>query len=270
MKHQFRIANRITAIVFMIVLLGLSGWALSQGDTPPLCDPITGCTDESIPSELQAAFEAQEKAWMDAFTNRSILSFNVAYLVDEATALSDDLLSGAHFEKIFGAEVFHSWDDFAKARTEKNYQIVFVHTTLMQQIDSAWTKDAYLNKTIFVGLNTTFEPLAALVGDSCLRHPSPTLENYFDVVARVIFISPDGTTKGDVAALGLEYLETCKQSFSNSRNVNAVSLAYPLRTIDDLTYLANTIVADTVSFNIPIGKSNELLPMPTEPGAVHK
>lgn len=252
MKRQFRTIHGIVAVVMLIALFGVSGWILSQGDTQPICDPIAGCVDEGIPAELQATFEAQDKAWIEAFSNRSIFNFNVAYLVDETTASSDDLLSSAHLEKIFGAEVFHTWDAFAKARSEKPYQIVFVHTSLMQQADNAWAKEAYLDKTIFVGLNTTFEPLTALVGDSCLNHASPTLEQYFDVVARVIFISPEGTNKEDISALGREYLETCKQSFSDSRYVTPISLAYPLHTIDDLTFLANTLVADTVNFNIPI------------------
>src|SRR5690606_9399302 len=49
------------------------------------------------------------------------------------------------------------------------FQILLIHGSMYEDIDTQWTRWAYRNRVMFAGLSTTFEQMVEITGDQCLR-----------------------------------------------------------------------------------------------------
>jgi hypothetical protein len=120
------------------------------------------------------AIEAQQEAEFNAM---SIFDYRVAYLIAADAVTPDSLVSEAAFEQVFGSKVFNTWEAFADANADAPFQIILIHKSMVEQVDTTWTQWAYRNRVILVSISMTLDQYIEITGDRC--NASPTME-YFE------------------------------------------------------------------------------------------
>jgi hypothetical protein len=134
-----------------------------------------------VPTDIPATATAlAEQALADTreIKSRDWSNFRVAYLVDTSLEL-DEIVSAATIQEKTGALVFDNAEKFTQAAAEQPFQIVLIHGSMKDKVDSEWIKQAYRYATaVIIGIDMYRQDLVAILGNNCIK-PKDDLLNYF-------------------------------------------------------------------------------------------
>jgi len=172
MKYLSTRTNRTrwTALIALMVgLFALSSAAIAQ---EPAGDVPNGEYDPEADAR-EAAYYAALEAKLAA---TSIFDYSIAYLVKQEAVLSDSVVSEVFLTTTIGAQPFHSWDEFVAQNDQLPFQLILIHDSFYDQVDTAFTQNAYRNQVIIIGIGMPFEHVVEVTGDRCQMNPNPQLK----------------------------------------------------------------------------------------------
>jgi hypothetical protein len=161
-------------IAFLFMFTVSSFFAIAQQATP-IAEPGAVLNVPTIEPAIQATADALEAAWIADYESRSIFDLRVAYLIGFDAMPEESVMSETSFAETLGAVVVHTWDDLIVENDREAFQIVLVHDSAYDQLDTEWTQYAYRNQVILVGIGMPFEHHVEMTGDRCLKEPNPHL-----------------------------------------------------------------------------------------------
>ena len=230
-------------------------------DGPPVTMP---------PEEATAMFEeANEWAIIRAteIAKTSIFDFRVAYLIAEDmhardTVETDYLVQPDSIAAYTGALTFHNWDDFIAAVEQAPFQVILVHGSMADAVDTSWLGEAYRNQAVVGGISMDPNRIAEMVGDHC-RSKQPALLEYFDNLWMILTF--------DIELENPEYRELAIQSLLN--DCTEESLEGLGRVIWEQGYIRNPVMDDSnldflqdsmhhLLLDYGVTKPIEILPLP--------
>lgn len=107
-------------------------------------------------------------------TSRSIFDYTIAYWIaeGETEAETDPLFSTEAVAAETGAQVFSDFEAFMEADAETPFEIIIVHPSFYEQmdtlVDKEWAVDAFRKGVLFVGLTVTIPQLGEIVQSECI------------------------------------------------------------------------------------------------------
>lgn len=219
------------------------------------------------PADIVATHEAESATLAAEFNSRSIFDFQVAYLIAQDAVSSGSLASAQSITSVFDAEVMNSWSDFLDLNQAQAFHIVLIHESMYGQVDKAWLQNAYRNQVFIVGINMSFEHLADITGDSCLRDPNPGLLDRFGNMYLYFTYNvklQNESLRDFVNTSELEICEPYQVEDGSSVSMYHGTVNAPFFDEETLYALATSLVLDTVAYGIPKPQQN-LLPVPSAP-----
>ena len=162
--------------LILVLVIGICAQGIVAAQQPvPTPEPGAVLNPPTLEPSVLATAQANEQAWQAEFESRSPFDFYIAYLIAPDAALGSELMSEQSFIDTFGAKVFHSWNAFAEQNELTPFQIVMIHGSAYDFLDLDWTRWAYRNQVILVGVGTSFEHYIEITGDRCVKDPNPSL-----------------------------------------------------------------------------------------------
>lgn len=164
-KYPVRHALTLVVILLTVCLLPFSVAAAQEPSNTP--EP-GGIADAPYDPVAEATGQAIEDAYLREKASRSIFDFHIAYLIAPDAIAPDNVFSEQAVTETLGAVPFSSWEEFSAQNELFPFQILLIHGSMYEDIDTQWTRWAYRNRVMFAGLSTTFEQMAEITGDYCL------------------------------------------------------------------------------------------------------
>jgi hypothetical protein len=115
------------------------------------------------------------------------------------------------FAEHFTLTAVYSWEDFLASEAQEPVEILFIHGSMADQVDTEWTREAYRRGVMIAGITLPFAQLRDIVGDFCVD-PPPDLLKYVPhaayLVEYTLRLEPEYESYRDAITTG--DLETCK------------------------------------------------------------
>jgi hypothetical protein len=246
-------------VVFLFVFLVSAIPTLAQ-ETPPEHPDGPAVT---VPPEIQATTAAESQARYEEFLSRSILNFRVAYLISQDEENTESLLSGNNIYNVTGAVLVGSWEEFLQLNEEQPFHIVLLHASMLDEIDMEWTRNAYRNRVILVGMNIDLPEMVEITGDVCMgkRHETNFVDQEFYVYLTYV---ASAEIPEELELLHRATLETCTR-ISKLRGTGGVTHGAGASFVEqpsDIEGLVNGLVVETMNYGISKQINNEIIPLP--------
>jgi hypothetical protein len=237
---------------------------LSTATPGPNGYPVTPSGDEY--EAYQATSAAADATGEAAYFSRTIFDFNVAYLI--GTDMAESPLSAQNAALYLGAQAIHSWDAFLEAEASTPHQIILIHPTMADAVDSAWLAEAYRNRVLIVGMDIPFARLAELVGDQCMRDPNPGIDQWFEYT--VLYFTFDITLNQPEhrETATRRVLELC-EGLSGLEGAWPTHGSYNQGVFDATTLeeLRGNLLVDTVNYGL-VPPSRQSIALPDAPATI--
>jgi len=259
MKYLSTRTNRTrwTALIALMVgLFALSSAAIAQEPAGYVPNGEYDPEADAREAAYYAALEAQLAA-------TSIFDFSIAYLVKQEAVLSDSVVSEVFLTTTIGAQPFHSWDEFVAQNDQLPFQIILIHDSFYDQVDTAFTQNAYRNQVIIIGIGMPFEHLVEIAGDKCQSNPNPHLAK--DADERILYftyslILEDAAYRDSVNEA---VIDECKNNFDTGETTASLMRGTSNFWISDLirppTYLESRLLFAVVDHYGIEGNNVEVL-----------
>lgn len=195
---------------------------------------------------IQDAEAAWWQAEEDAFSYSDVRS---VYLI--APELSDvDVYANANtVADKFSTQIAHSWRDIDTFLEEAPIDILFIHGSALDQVDSEWVRAAYRSHTLVVGFSTPFDALAEIAGDSCVKNPNPQVPEFYREWVVVLSYTASSTPTDGKTIVDADTLDNCSEEYGGlkgaaiSHNANLLPIYEPV----GLDYIVNFLRTDLIS-----------------------
>jgi hypothetical protein len=267
-------SRKISLFVLLLLLLTSALPVVAQDDP--------GNTDEpdgpavTLEPEDAAQSEAESRARVDAFmqeyARRSIFDFRVAYLI-ASSENSPSLVSAEGIQEITGAAIIDDWNEFVLQNEETPFNIVMLHGSMADAVDTTVIRDLYRSNVIIVGLNIDIPTLTNVIGDDCMAKQNRDAteidgDSFVFFSYSVEIVSPvefSGQYDDLTTNLHEVTLETCEDLTQDIYGNTALKIRHGatasfIETALDLQGLVETLVAETIHYRIPA--QLDLQPLP--------
>lgn len=239
-----------TFIAFNMFVLAPS---LNAQESQPL--PLPTSADTAIPEVLQAEVTAQAyhaAAEADRAT-RTIFEYRMAYVVNQEAVSQNDLLAVDQVAALSGAHIVSSWDNFVELNSAQPFDIVLLHSSMLDQVDRTWFQSAYRNGVIFAGINLNHAQMAQLTGDQCMGNTQMAFEEDFFTVFLYTVKAPSQDIREIV---NKAELEDCSGDYGRLAGTNEIRVErgttqYWIRNSEELNYLFDVLVDTTLAYGKP-------------------
>lgn len=241
------------SIVMLAAVVCIQALALAQD---PIPTPAPGAVlhPPTIEPSVLATAQANEQAWQTEFESRSPFDFYIAYLIAPDAVLGSELMSEQSFIDAFGAQVFHSWDAFAAQNALTPFQIVMIHGSAYEFLDLDWTRWAYRNNILLVGVGVRFEQLVEITDDRCEKMPNPFyMKDQFSVWILIFTYTVALDDESYRDHVDHTQLVACNDDYEVGNSYVQVTKGttnFPLRRPDFLELFVGNIVGATMDYRI--------------------
>lgn len=167
MYSQYPVRHILTFLVILLAVC-LMPFAVASAQEPSNTPEPGAVPDAPYDPVAEATGQAIEDAYLREMESRSIFDFHIAYLIDSDAVAPDNVFSEEAVTETLGAVPFSSWEEFSAQNEVFPFQILLIHGSMYEEIDTEWTQWAYRNRVMFAGLSTPFEQMAEITGDHCL------------------------------------------------------------------------------------------------------
>ncbi len=220
-----------------------------------------------VPTDIPATATAlHEQALADTreIKSRDWRNFRVAYLVDTSLEL-DEIVSAATIQEKTGALVFDNAEDFTKAAAEQPFQIVLIHGSMKDKVDSEWIKQAYRHATaVIIGIDMYRKDLVAILGNKC-KKPKDDLLDHVPHTWAIYMFDVSGGAEEYKEGIYQAKLETCSKPRvdpSQSTLIQSSESAGWLRPepeLEALDWYELTFTTMTLTYQLGIEKQGDLV-----------
>lgn len=222
--------------------------------------PVT--LEPTLEAQIAATQAAQDAEWVANFASRTIFDFRLAYLITEDASIQGTVVSSENMREYLGAITIHSWDEFMELNNQQPFNMILIHASMVEIVDTAWMSTAYRNEIFIVGIDVRREQLGEIVGDKC--HGGNGKETLDFVDHNYLYFAYDVILENEeyrdaVHKISLEDCTEDYQGIGKARIMHGTN-EIPIATEEELSLIANSLVAFTVNFHI--AKSG-VLPLPT-------
>lgn len=239
------------AFLFMFTVSSFS--AIAQQATP-IAEPGAVPNAPTLEPAAEATAQALEAAWIADYESRSIFDLRVAYLIGTNAAIENDVMSAEAFNETLGAVIVHTWDEFIAENDREAFQIVLVHDSAYDQLDTEWTQYAYRNQVILVGIGMPFEHHVEMTGDRCLKEPNPHLADEADDWVLLFTYSVQYKDESQRVLLDPSAFTSCRgkppvvgETYDGVMHGN---LNYPLTEPEHVDGFANVLVLEAMYYGL--------------------
>lgn len=258
MQWRTRVWRALYKSVFPAVVLSVLVFGLASAQDPaPTLEPGAVPDAPLLEPSMQATADALEAAWVLERESRSITDFRIAYLIAPGAVTADSLMSEQSFSAVLGAEVIHDWDTFSQTAIDDPYQMVLIHDSAYDMIDTAWTQHAYRNGIIIAGIGMPFEHLVEITGDRCVKPTNPSYaDQYADWVIMfsyvIVGVDVSKLDESVRSAIDFHWLTDCSdelsiaQSFGVLHGVANFPLTYP----EMVPHLAEKLLTRSMDYGL--------------------
>lgn len=178
-------------------------------------------------AQIEATSAAYEQAFLAELAKRDIFDFQVVYLIASTTPIAVMEMPPDLFVEKTGAHIVHTWEDFLKINEELPVQVIFLHVSMLDQVDVEWMHHAYRNKVMIYGIGTPGDALKEVIGDYCFKTPNQHVKD-FDEMQRTWFIQfiyavkfSDAHTPEEIAhykpMVDQDRLVHCSKNYTNEK-----------------------------------------------------
>lgn len=249
-------------LIALVMMTGLSQIIVFAQEATSTPEP-GAVADGPIDPDIEATTQAVEAEWEQEYNSRNLLDFSVAYLIAPDATTSDSLISPQAFAELYGAQAVHSWDDFIAQDDLRPFQIILIHDSFYEQIDTLWTQQAYRNKVIIVGIAIQYEHLVEITGDHCLYNPNPQIP--YDTRWLYFAYSVKLEDESYREYVNQQELEICDDDYSLGGLTLEVLHGlsnFPLTFEDGLILLRDNLKTETMTYGLSVSQ-DDTLPLPT-------
>lgn len=253
MSRRITITGRVVGLVILLVCTTLLSDRLTgaQDESTPIPDP-EGQPIFDVPPEIQATHEAEDAIFNVQYHSRSIFDFRVAYLIAEDAEQAGSVVESANMAKYLGAETIHGWDEFLSLNEDDHFHMILIHGSMTEQVDPEWMGDAYRNDVQIVGIDLLPKALKALVRDECVRGAQQEIAEWYDHYAFHFSYHIELEHESDREYVYEQQLERCKRvKIEGYGSFTHGVMNLPLIDADSLQYLADSLLMNTINFDIP-------------------
>jgi hypothetical protein len=240
--------RKVLPIVVCLFVFLISASPSMAQETPPEHPDGPAVT---VPPEIQATSAAESQARYEEFLSRSILNFRVAYLISEDEENPESLLSSNSIYNATGAVIVNSWEEFLQLNEEQPFQIILLHTSMFDAIDLEWTKNAYRNNVLLVGMNIDLPQMVEITGEVCMgkRHETNFVDQEFYVYLTYV---ASAEIPEELELLHRATLETCTKvnKLRGTGGVQHGAGASFVEQPSDIEGLVNSLVVETMNYEM--------------------
>ena len=218
----------------------------------------------TLEPEVQATADALEAEWEQKYESRNIFDYYIAYLIGPDATEPDHYISAQAVEAEMGAVIFHSWDEFIAQNDMHPFQIILLHGSMIDQIDTEWTQLAYRNRVILVGMAMPYDEYVDITGDRCLYEPNPHLAEFIDRTAIIFSYAVHLENESLRPIIDEHELQLCSEDydFPDEPYLVVHGLGMDIFSeIQSIMFLSNRLLIETMDYNVK-GNKSEILPLP--------
>lgn len=247
------------AALFMSFFLTIGNTAqdvrLSQGIADATPDPVAEATGQALIEQ-----------WEADFNSRTVFDMHIAYLIAPDVEQPESLVSPQTIQQYFGAEIVHSWDEFINLNAQEPFHVLMIHKSKSDEVDPGWTQQAYrTSSALMVGISVSFEQLAELVGERCMRNANPELfeqyENTFVIFSYAITLEDESYR----AYVDEQLLARCNNRLdvgSSFAGIYRGDAYNEITQVEALEFLAEILIIHSMEYRMQLPRSG-YIPLPT-------
>jgi hypothetical protein len=262
LKPKLHFQILMSLIVTAVVIFLLSTTVVLGQEAPDTPEP-GGIDDAPYDPTLEATSQAVEDAYERELASRSIFDFHVAYLIAPNAIQPESLMSQESFAELFGAVPIASWEEFLEQDDLLPFQVVLVHESMYQDIDTTWTQEAYRNRIMIAGVGITFEQMVEITGDHCIANPYPHLAHKSSEMSLVFSYDVTIEDQAKREVVHEHELESCDENFSieESFGIKHGVTHVPMTSRSFVEAIGYVFVVDSIDSGV-VGNKKDLISLP--------
>jgi hypothetical protein len=246
-KHrQIALLSFLLCLLFVIGTTHIKFTVSAVGEVPITLEP-------TLEAQLAATHRAEDAQWLQTYHSRSIFDFRIAYLIKGDANETETIVSQTNMQEALGAIPVQSWDEFIELNEQEPFHMVFIHSSMVDEVDKEWTRLAHRSGIFIIGINVRRQQLAEIIDDRCLKFGK---KEYLDYVENTFLFFNYYASLGDERQrdfVNQSVLETCTDDFigRGSIVVSSGKYEYPLYTKEALAELGISLITVTVNRGMP-------------------